>query len=260
MLPLATDISYRVNLLSVFSSAAAATIGYVVCVRLLRFFPGVAADRSRMLLAYLCSVTGALLFAFGRTNWSNSVEAEVYAIAMAIYFALIWLALLWYDNRDRASSMKYLIMIGYLGLLSVAVHMTSFLVMPAIFLFVITADERLRKDVRFWLSGIVLFTVAANVSWFLVLVPVWLVISLIGFLQKRDAAWGLALGLSTAAMIGFSAHAYIPIRAAEKPAINQNNPADWERFLRISPAQAIRLGVDVFKNVHAPRQLGAPVG
>ncbi len=230
MLPLAADISYRVNLLSVFSSAAAATLGYVVSVRLLRFFPGVDGDRSKLLLVYLCSVTGALLFAFGRTNWSNSVEAEVYAIAMAIYFALIWLTLLWYDNRGKASAFKYLIMIAYLSLLSVAVHMTSFLAMPAIFIFVISVDERLRKDIRFWLSGIVLFTVAANVSWFLVLVPVWLVISLIGFIQKRDQAWGLALGLSVAAMIGFSAHAYIPIRAAEKPAINQNNPADWERF------------------------------
>lgn len=230
MLPIAADISYRINLMSVFSSVAAATIGYVVSVRLLRFLPGVADNRGRQLLAYLCSITGALLFAFSRTNWANSVEAEVYAIAMAIYFALIWLSLLWYDNRQQSTSIKYLIMIAYLSLLSVAVHMTSFLAMPAIFIFVISVDERLRRDYRFWISGIVLFTVAANIAWFLVLVPVWLVIALIGFIQKRDTGWGLALGLSVAAMIGFSAHAYIPIRAAEKPAINQNNPADWERF------------------------------
>lgn len=230
MLPLAADISFRINLMSVFSSVAAATIGYVVSVRLLHFLPGVAENRGRQLLAYLCSISGALLFAFSRTNWSNSVEAEVYAIAMAIYFALIWLSLRWYDNRHQSSSIKYLIMIAYLSLLSVAVHMTSFLAMPAIFIFVISVDERLRRDYRFWISGIVLFTVAANIAWFLVLVPVWLVISLIGFIQKRDTSWGLALGLSVAAMIGFSAHAYVPIRAAEKPAINQNNPADWERF------------------------------
>lgn len=230
LLPIASDISHRINLLSVFSSAVAATIGYVVSVRLLKFLPGVTEDRSRMLLAYLCSVTGALLFAFGRTNWSNSVEAEVYAVAMAIYFALIWLALRWYDNREKSSSIKYLVMIAYLGLLSVAVHMTAFLVMPAIFLFIISVDERLRRDFRFWISCIVLFTVAANVSWFLVLVPVWLAICVLAFIQKREVGWGLALALSAAAMIGFSAHAYIPIRAAEKPAINQNNPADWERF------------------------------
>lgn len=230
LLPIASDISHRINLLSVFSASAAATIGYVVSVRLLRFLPGVTENRSRLLLAYLCSITGALLFAFSRTNWSNSVEAEVYAIAMAIYFALIWLSLLWYDHRQQSSSIKYLIMIAYISLLSVAIHMTSFLAMPAIFIFVISVDERLRKDYRFWISGIVLFTVAANVSWFLVLVPVWLVISVVGFVQKRDSGWALALGLSVAAMIGFSAHAYIPIRAAEKPAINQNNPADWERF------------------------------
>ncbi len=230
MLPIAADVSHRVNLLSVVSSAAAATIGYVVSVRLLRFLPGVDGDRSRLLLAYLCSVTGALLFAFSRTNWSNSVEAEVYAIAMAIYFTLIWLALRWYDCREQPVAQKYLIMIAYLSLLSVAVHMTSFLVMPAIFLFVISVDPKLRSDYRFWLSAVVIFTIAVNVSWFLVLVPLWMVISLIGFLQKRNSAWALALALSVAAMIGFSAHAYIPIRAAEKPAINQNNPADWERF------------------------------
>lgn len=230
MLPIAADISHRVNLMSVISGSVAATLGYIVSVRLMRFVPGVEGDRSRMILAYICSVAGALIFAFSRTNWSNSVEAEVYSVAMAMYFWLIWLAFRWYDTRHEAGSIKYLIMVAYVGVLSVAVHMTSFLALPIVFLFVISVDEELRKDYRFWVSGIVLFTLSANVEWFLILVPIWMVIAMISFIQTRSRAWGLALAISAAAIVGFSVHAYIPIRAAEKPRINQNNPADWERF------------------------------
>ncbi len=230
LIPVVSDIAYRVNLVSVFSSAAAATFGYLVSVRLLRFLPGVDVSRPQQLLAYLCSATGALLFAFSRTNWSNSVEAEVYALAMLIYFALIWLALQWYDQRNSNRGMLYLVAIAYLSVLSVAVHMTTFLAMPAVFLFVILVDDRLRTDWRFWVSGIVLFLVAVDVSLFLVAVPLWAVISFLAFLKERSFGWGLCLGLTVAAMVGFSAHAYIPIRAAEKPRINQNAPSDWERF------------------------------
>ncbi len=230
LLPIAGDIAHRVNLVSVFSGAVAATFGYAVSVRLLRFLPGIDESRPKLVLAYLCSMAGALLFAFSRTNWSNSVEAEVYSIAMLIYFALIYLTLKWYDNRESGAGWRYLIAIAYLSVLSVAVHMTTFLSMPAIFLFVILVDERLRRDWRFWVSGIVLFLVAVNVSWFLIAVPLWALISLVYFFKERSAGWGLSLGLTVAAMIGFSAHGYIPIRAAQEPRINQNNPADWERF------------------------------
>src|SRR4029077_20851148 len=37
----------------------------------------------------------------------------------------------------------------------------------------------------------------------------------------------LALGLM---VIGYSTHAYLPIRAAQHPAINEGNPATWQSF------------------------------
>jgi hypothetical protein len=232
LLPFVSDVSYRINLLSAFSSAAAATAGYVVAVRLLFFLPGVAEDALKRIGVYFCSLIGALLFAFGRTQWSSSVEAEVYSLSMLLIFVLVWLALRWYDQRETSGANKYLILIAYLGTLSVALHPTVFLVMPAIFVFLVLADRSLLKDLRVWISGIVLFWVMVDVSQYFTLLAAWLAISLGFYLAKRSPAWLLALSLAIAAVAGFSVHAYIPIRAAERPSINQNDPQTYARFVR----------------------------
>jgi hypothetical protein len=232
LLPFVSDVSYRLNLLSAFSSAAAATVGYVVAVRLLFFLPGVATDSIKRIGVYFCSLIGALLFAFGRTQWSSSVEAEVYSLSMLLIFLLVWFSLRWYDQRETPGSRKYLFLIAYLGTLSVALHPTVFVVMPAIFIFLILADQSLFRDIRVWISGIVLFWVMVDVSQYFTLLAIWLVISLGFYLAKRSSAWLLALGLTVASVVGFSAHAYIPIRAAERPSINQNAPYTYARFVR----------------------------
>jgi len=231
LLPLAADISLRVNLLSVISGAFAALFGYLVSVRVLFFLPKVRESSTRRLAAYLCATVGALLFAFGRTNWSNSVEAEVYSLSMFLIFFLVWLSLKWYDSRGTAAAYRYLIFISYLGVLSVGIHMTVFLVLPPIFLFLILADETLRKDIRFWLSAIVLFLVSVDIVWFFVGAVLWLVISLLGYVQGRANRWALAMLISLAALVAYSNHAYIPIRATQKPAINENNPDNLKRFV-----------------------------
>ena len=231
LLPVVADISLRVNLLSVVSGAAAAAFAYLVSVRLLFFLPQVKESSTRRLAVYFSSASGALLLAFSRTNWLNSVEAEVYSLSMMLIFLLIWLSLRWNDIRGTKNANNYLILIAYLGVMSIGIHMTVFLVMPAIFLFIVLADESLRRDIRFWISGILLFSISMDVMWFLCGVTAWLLISLIAYLNRRTAAWGLALFIGAVALIGYSNHAYIPIRAAQKPAINENNPDNLKKFI-----------------------------
>lgn len=230
ILPLSSDIALRVNLLSVFSSAAAAMVAYLVAVRLLLYLPGAGKSAGRRLALYLSAATGALLFAFSRTNWSNSVEAEVYALAMLLTFLIVWLSLRWYETRGNEVANRYLILIAYLSTLSIGIHMTVFLVMPAVFLFLILADESLRRDVRFWVTSVLLFLVAVDIMWFFVTMIVWLVISLFMYLNSKSARWALALLITAAALVGYSSHAYVPIRAAQKPSINENNPDNLQRF------------------------------
>lgn len=231
LLPTAADISLRVNILSSLSSAGAAMFGYLVTVRLLQFMPKVRESAARSVGAYLCAAVGALLFAFDNTNWSNSVEAEVYALAMLLMFVIIWVSLRWYENRGTSLGTRYVILIAYLGIMSIGIHMTVFLVMVPVFFFLVLCDQALRRDPRFWVSGIVLFLVAVNVEWFLVGMAAWLLISLVGYISSRSTAWALAIWIMVAGIVGYSTHLYIPIRAAERPYINENDPQTFSKFL-----------------------------
>jgi len=217
ILPIATDISHRMNLLSVLSGASAATCGYFVAVKILKMLPKVTKEKFLLISAYICSATGALLFAFSRTNWSNSVEAEVYSLSMLLIFLLIGLSIKWYEIRETAIAQKYLVLISYLGILSIGIHMTVFLVMPVIFLFIILADKKLRSDFRFWISAVILFMVAVNISWFFIAVTIWSLISLVLYITSRNRQWLMALLISFSAIAGFSVHGYIPIRASPDP-------------------------------------------
>jgi len=62
-------------------------------------------------------VIGAFFLAFSDTFWNNAVEAEVYGLAAFMIVLLAWLAVRWYDHRDRSGSdLLLLLMIYLLGL------------------------------------------------------------------------------------------------------------------------------------------------
>ncbi|MEZ5359105.1 MAG: DUF2723 domain-containing protein [Candidatus Zixiibacteriota bacterium] len=232
ILPLVSDISARVNMLSAVAGAFAAMFAYLVTFKIIRFwwksqdFTG-----WKRASAYIGAFVGSLMFAFGKTNWNNSVEAEVYTTAMLFMMVIIWLLLRWIEHREIQSSDKYLYLITYLAFLSIGVHLTTFLIMPAVFLAVILFSERLRRDYRFYVTGFCLILIAHNFEMFAVASLVWLAASTIGFFVKRDNGWQLSMILVLLAILGFSCQLYTPIRSAQQPAINQNNPSQsYEAF------------------------------
>jgi hypothetical protein len=231
LLPTFSDICMRLNWLSVLSSVIAAVFGYLISVRLIKLIPGVAEDRTKMFVAYFCSMIGALLLAYSRTLWFSTVEAEAYTPAMAYMFLVIWLTLRWYDVHDTSAAFKYLVLIVYLLLLSVGIQVMVMLVMPATFIFFMLADETLRRDTRFWISAILIFLQSVNITWFLFGTLVWLATALICYLASRSRQWLLALAFAAAALLGYSVHAELPIRAKQQPHINQNDPQTWDRFI-----------------------------
>lgn len=281
MLPFVSDPAHRINLLSSISSAAAATVAYFVLARLITWwysdkYPDPTLGWGQRLSIYAGSFCGSLMFAFASTNWSNSVEAEVYGLSMLLMITLVWLTLVWSSKREEVGSDRYLILIAFIAFLSIGVHMTVFLVIPPIFLFVVIMAPRLRKDWHFWLTGAVLFLVTGNLLPFLWSVTGLLVLTGIVSASKRwgwmgivwtvlalggGAAWAMSSGevwpifagaliwglgiipwvagstvwqlsffMIVAALLGYSAHAYLPIRAQQDPAINENAPKDWESF------------------------------
>jgi len=141
MIPSAQDIAYRVNLFSVVASSAMALFGYLVVVRLIRKWYDDQQDILHRIIAYVGGFTGALFAAFATTNWSNSVEAEVYASAMALMLIVYWLALKYENFKETPVGTRAMILALYLGMLGVGIHLTMYLVVPVIALYAILKRE-----------------------------------------------------------------------------------------------------------------------
>ena len=226
LIPFHSDISARVNMLSAISGAFTAMLAFMVAFQLIRcWWPRDQFTGWKRAAAYIGSLVGTSMFAFSRTQWNNCIEAEVYSPAMLFVMIIIWLVLRWIDKRDEPGSDRYLLLITYMAFLSIGIHMTAFLIMPAVFLIVILFSSRLRRDFRFYLTGLSLFLIAYQFDLFLYALLGWSAIVLVAAVVTRAYVWRLPLMLCTAAIIGFTCQLYTPIRSAQKPSINMNNPS-----------------------------------
>ncbi|MBU8932396.1 MAG: DUF2723 domain-containing protein [candidate division Zixibacteria bacterium] len=126
LLPFWDDVSLRVNMLSAVCSSITAVFGYLIVVRFLRIWFGSETGSFARMLIYAGGASGALLAAFGLTNWTNSVEAEVYGMAMMLMLAVIWLTLIYREQSGTAPGYRVMALTVFLGILGIGVHMTVF--------------------------------------------------------------------------------------------------------------------------------------
>lgn len=231
MLPTAGDIGFRINLISPLTSAGAAMFGYFIIVKFVREWFGETITDVQKIGMYGSGLLGSLLMAFATSNWNSSIEAEVYGAAMLLMMIIIWATLCWAERRNQPGANKWLILIVYLSVLSVAVHMTTYLIMPFIYLMIVMLSESLRRDWRIWVTGLVLLSIVASVTFFMYSLPVWLLVCAAMYLNNRNSAWALPFFLMAAAFVGWSCQSYIIIRSAQKPAINENAPDNWKKFM-----------------------------
>ena len=102
ILPISADICFRVNILSIISSAAAIVFGYLSVVRIIRYwFNENDTDTWSRFIPYIGGFVGSLFMAFASTYWANAVEAEVYGLALMIMTMILWLLLIYYDVQVR---------------------------------------------------------------------------------------------------------------------------------------------------------------
>jgi len=146
MLPLAADICYRINLLSVVASSFTACFGYLVVVRIIKLWykPG-EFNGWKKVIGYVGGIVGSLFMAFSMTNWSNSVETEVYGLSMMLLTIIFWLALQYYENNGTTRGMRLAILICFLAMLGVGIHLTTFLILPVAALFMILKRNAPKK-------------------------------------------------------------------------------------------------------------------
>lgn len=232
LLPLPFGDAVKVNIISVTSSAATVFVAYWLIIRLIAGFKDEKLNIWRKLALSVGGFSGSLVIAFSSTFWDNAVEAEVYGLAMMLMLILCYMLLIWSNRIGQPSCGKYIVAVSYLSFLGIGIHMTTFLVVPVFVLYMAIKDRSLLTDWRFWLTWIILLMVTTILDIFLYGVAALVVVSgiLVFTAKKSPYMLRLVFALTLATVVGYSTHLYLPIRAQQKPAINENNPDDWQRF------------------------------
>lgn len=242
------------NLISALSSAITVMMSYFIIVKIAEKIS--VSDKQKLdkepftqFSIYAGALSGSLILAFSSTFWFNAVETEVYGLSMMLMAIVTYMALIWSERLGKPGNDRILIGISFLLFLSIGIHLTSFMLVPAIVIYIALVDHSKLRDWRYWASWAILFSFALPVYFLIqILVPVlmdwqletWLAL-MFGFAAftgyktftirgKARYAWSLYFSIMVAAIIGFTPHIYIPIKAAQKPAINENNPDNWPRL------------------------------
>jgi hypothetical protein len=245
-LPFFGEIAFRVNFLSFFAASISVGLTFLIIWDVLQLV--ISKEGPLGSVRNFCSGIGAwggaFLLTFSQTFWFFAVEAETYATAMCFVMLVTYLSLLWYRKKqDVVLANRLMIMIVYVAFLGSGIHLYTLITLPVVFLFLLISDKSLREveALPIWVASIVLYSAVYAISKF----PLWtlVVISIagIGALVAEDK-WQknlkMAFWVAVVGFLGFSTHAFIPIRSALNPAIDQNSPEianvfeakDWKVF------------------------------
>ncbi|MCK5126880.1 MAG: DUF2723 domain-containing protein [candidate division Zixibacteria bacterium] len=281
LLPIASDVAFRINMMSAMCSTFTAMFSYLIIVRLVSsWYTDENSYKLGRIIAYASGIIGALFVAFSRANWTNSVETEPRSMAILIMVAILWLTLKWFSHRFSNSGIRIILLVAFLALLAMGVHLTVFLVIPIVTILFSLKENVTQKE---WalVSGFfvvqlgLIFALAGNhgnykiflllvalqiiglgifmrnkVNWpiligfssivpimigfkpFVISVTVWLIISGITYFIRREKLWLISFLITLFALSGYSVHAYIPIRSAQHPVIDENTPSrDFRTFV-----------------------------
>jgi tetratricopeptide (TPR) repeat protein len=231
------DIAFRMNLISVLGSSLGVVFTFLFTEKLLKL---TLKEQKSTFITYIGGFVAAFLVNFSDTYWFNAVEAEVYGIAMFVVVLISWLSLVWVENRDTPFGERVLLLICYMAFLGIGFHLYTVMTFPAIIVMMYLLERDPSKSltdslIQFFINnfviiitGTLLLSVVYMVGSFLtitaVVLGVWLLSSFLitDYNLKRKLHMGIWFCIL--AFAGYSTHAYIPIRSALNPRIDENNP------------------------------------
>src|SRR3954447_2630774 len=131
------EYAVRTNLLSALLSAAGSGFFFLVAHESIRAFTADLPEVTARLLRLAGASASALIGAFTFTNWQNSNETEVYAVATFTIAAMSWLAHLWRRHRGTPRASRLLLLIVYLAGVSIGNHLLALLAGPGVIMFIV---------------------------------------------------------------------------------------------------------------------------
>lgn len=127
-------IALMVNMVAVLSSAFTILFMFWSVTNILQKIVNKTSEwnNNNAIAVLASSAVGALAFTFTDSFWFNAVEAEVYASAMLLTSALLYLGLRWVDDLDKPRGNKWLLLIALVAGCSFGVHLMALLTIPSI--------------------------------------------------------------------------------------------------------------------------------
>jgi hypothetical protein len=246
-IPFISDIGYKVNLISVLSSAFSVMLLYLSIVHLVREWKGSLKTDEEWQTAIYAGIIGALSFAFTHSFWFNSVEAEVYAPSMLFTALLVWLILVWAEKSDKPGNERYILMIAYLVGLAMGVHLLNVLAIPFVTLIIFYKRFPFTWKnffINAAVTGAIMLIIYPGIVKYLPLIALhWgvfiLVLLLAGIVwlafwsvnNKKDILSLISLS-TLLIIIGYSTYIMIYVRSNLNPMIDENNPETVENFVK----------------------------
>lgn len=246
LLPIASDIGLRVNMLSVLFSTFTLMFLYLSIARLIRIYRGADKTWQDSLIVGMGSFIGTLALAFSYSFWFNAVEAEVYAASTFFTAIAVWLILIWTDYADHPRGDKILLIIAYTVGLATGVHLLNLLAVWTVFQIIYFHKFKFR-----WGSFLLMNMIAT--ATFLLIYPgvvkyiprsmltisVWAPLIVIAILifalnwshKNRQRIAAVSVMAMLLVILGYSTYSLIFVRSTLQPRINENNPNNLERLV-----------------------------
>ena len=237
------EFAWRTNLLSAVLSTAAAGCFFLVAHETLDAVAAGLEERAARVLRLGGAAAAALLGAFTFTNWQNSNETEVYGLAVFTVAAICWLCHVWRGRRGTSAAPRTLLLIVYLGGVSMGNHLLALLVGPAVVAFVwatlraAPAPDPVQRRVE-WaqlavVTGIWALLIGTGLgSTGLIVVGLICFAAAAAFAATSHALPFAALTLFIAA-IGVTPYLYLYIRSGQNPIINEAAPSTFDALLAV---------------------------
>jgi hypothetical protein len=262
------EYAWRTNLLSATFSAAGAGFWFLTTHAVLRsMVVGLEPAAARLLRAG-GGMAAAMASAFSFTQWQNSNETEVYAVATFTIAAVVWLALRWRASRGTTHASKMLLMAVYLGGLSMGNHLLALLVGPALVGFLVAvllrdpaaspAEQRREWGEVAVVGGVWALLIGTGLGSTPLVIAGGICFGVAATFAVRWGSGRFALLTWVLASVGVTTYLILFIRAGHRPMINEADPSTWQALLEVIRRQQypVRTPLDDPTQYHGPDNPG----
>jgi hypothetical protein len=153
MIPFATDIGFRINLVSVISAAFTVLLLYLIVIRIIEHYKKETySGFSDRLSTYISAAIGALSLSFCDTFWFNATESNYFALSTLLFALVVWLMMLWLEKSETPGNEKYIVLMAYIIGIAAGVHLMSVLAILT-FIGVVVMKKYITDDEMYKRSG-----------------------------------------------------------------------------------------------------------